>query len=70
MSLIECLSDVGKQINIYETINKAARLHFSIRGFDDPIFWLTQVTAASSLHQPLDLSCQIKCLVFSIYIFF
>lgn len=51
MSLIEYLSVAGKQINKYETINKAVRLQETLGSVAvmTAIFWLTEVTAAPYL---------------------
>ena len=55
MSLIEYLSVAGKQINKYETINKAVR-HQETSGSVaamTAIFWLTEVTAAPYRYLPV-----------------
>lgn len=47
MCLIECLSDVGKRINKYETIDKAAGPILVSAAVMAAICWLSQVTAVS-----------------------
>lgn len=55
MSLIEHLSVAGKQINKYETIDKAVRLQETSGSVAvmTAIFWLTKVTAAPYLYLPV-----------------